>query len=816
MKTPFFIPIICFIFGIAIAGIFAAGLHGNIVLTVLVTELALIIGAIFISKKYIFYVLLCVYFLTLGIFRFSTFSDISEKDISSFVTSRENECLVYGAIITEPEQKKHFGAEQYVFLLNPKKVLIEKKEHDVNGIIQIRLFSKYDSPEIGDVIFIGGKIKSPGKRTNPYQFDYKKHLKTKGIRAVLSSKGTDHYFKTGELKGISFRIRKILSKWRNKASEIIDEEVGGISGAVFKAVILGLRGDIPVWVNDVFIRTGTMHILAISGLHIGILMFIVFKFLRFLRISINISSIFTICFILLFAVFAGARSSLMRAAIMGTFLMLGVIAQRNISSIYTLLFSAFVLLFIYPGQIFDTGFILSYCAVLSILFIVPFVDSFFDIEVAEKKRTRFEDIKFKIYQLFSMSVSVWLGIMPLIAFYFGILTPFVFLINFIAIPFLFLIIILGICFFAFCLIPVGAISAVPAFLLRESILVFLGLLTGFVKMPMSFVKVATPVTGITIVYYAILFAVIFLPGKDNRKKKVLFPAFILLAAILFICSEISAKTPVVFTATFFDVEKADAALLEFSDNSVVLIDGGNGEGLFSKDAGKKTLEPYLRNKGIRSIDAIILSHPHADHIGGLFYIIDNFKVGCIVTADWKKIFKNNDIAGESDSMEMFRKIRKISLEKGIKMIYVESGDRIEGIKDISFEVFNPDIDEKYSDFNNPSVVVKMTDKYNNSILFCGDAEEQAIKDILCFGDRIKADYVKFPHHGGCIGKKAVIDQFLSTTDCVRYIITNKSRKAINPYVEEALKQNSIDYFVLGEDGAVTINRENETLRIRGQ
>lgn len=174
---------------------------------------------------------------------------------------------------------------------------------------------------------------------------------------------------------------------------------------------------------------------------------------------------------------------------------------------------------------------------------------------------------------------------------------------------------------------------------------------------------------------------------------------------------------------FIDVGQADCALL-VADGHYMVIDGGNND---DADA----IVSYLKNQGVKTLDAVVGTHPHEDHIGSLDAIINSFDVEAVYMP---KIMHTS---------QTFEDVLDAIANKGLKIKAPNPGDTI-SFHGLPVEFLGPQ--QEYGDFNNNSIVLKVT-AGERSFLFTGDAEETAEKDILNAGYDLQADVLKVGHHG---------------------------------------------------------------------
>ncbi|MGB2961010.1 MAG: DNA internalization-related competence protein ComEC/Rec2 [Candidatus Omnitrophota bacterium] len=796
MKRPLLVPILSFLTGIFLAGFFT--LPTAITIIVLVLTFTLLIAAI--KNARFFFPVLCLFFFLLGAFRYTSDIIPAPGDISSFLSKDQQEAVIYGTVTSDPEQGGPFYARYRKFSFDVDKLLTGDTEQETTGSVLVTLFSEKDFPEIGDRLALGGKLSVPPGKTNPGGFDYGLYLKRNGIRAVMYSGERDHYFKTGVSRTPVILLQRFLFSAREKASRVISKFLSGTPKAVIGSVILGRRGDIADQTEDIFVKTGTMHILAVSGLHVGILAFILLGLFRLLLIPRNLSYVLTILGICAFAVFAGARPSSLRAAIMGSFVLFGLMLGRKADILSALALSALLITFFQPGQLFQAGFILSYLAVLSIVLITPLTDALFNIPPFNPRENIKARIKRYALKSLSLSLAVWVGMIPVIAAYFKIITPSVFINNLVAVPVLSVLIVLG-----FCLVLLGSFAfLIPlAVMLSRFLNVLIGLFINIMRMfsqvPFSFVRVPSPNFFLSMVYYAALAGVIFLFTRKKASSKTIV-LFLIFAANLFVWNEVFLRPPDAFQTTFFDVRKADAAVLEFTDGSVMMIDGGSGGNWTGRDAGRNVIAPYLWQRGIRKIDCVLLTHDHEDHIGGLLYILDNFKVGTVIDGGGR--------VGKGFEKKLYERFLGIIKKKKIERLEARRGDIIEGLPEAKFYCFNPPGDFSYGDPNNDSIVVKAITNSDNSIIFCADAASRAMKDMLRFGPKLRSNLMKVPHHGGGLGDMVIAREFLEETGPNTAVISSTSR-----YVKEDLlktfQEMGTKVYVTSGSGAIIAKEKNK-------
>jgi competence protein ComEC len=311
----------------------------------------------------------------------------------------------------------------------------------------------------GDRLMVETEFASPEKPLNPDAFDYATYLKRQGI-------GATSYISSGswQITGHSnaFSIRREADKWRNYLLDIYRKfNIQGDEFAVLAALTLGYTDDLQPDLRASYSATGAMHILSVSGMHVGVIYVVIAFLLSFLDKSQKkkiLKSIIIILFLWVYAFVSGMSAAVIRAALMFSFVAFAYCLERK-SQIYNTIFMSAMLMLVYnPNFLYDVGFQLSYSAVLSIIFFQPIIDKLYK---PTNKISRFT------WEMFSVSIAAQLGTTPFTLYYFQQFPNYFLLTNFIAIPLSSLVIYLAIGLLTVSWIPY--LSAVMGFVLKWSV-----------------------------------------------------------------------------------------------------------------------------------------------------------------------------------------------------------------------------------------------------------------------------------------------------------------------------------------------------------
>lgn len=323
------------------------------------------------------------------------------------------------------------------FVLNLRQIKDHQGWRNVSGKVLVNLFQDL-ALDYGHDIVLTGKLHRPFEFSRGKKFSYRSYLKRQGIYYVLSVK------KSSLVEVLRIRrgngILSELYQWRRVVSGIPEKHLNVAHASLVQAMLLGERLHIPASLNDVFAKTGTTHILAISGFNVGIVVAVLFLLLRMLPLAAMVTYGLTMGFVIFYVVLTGASPSVVRAGIMAVVFLTSFVIERETHSINTLAFAAFLILWLDPQNIFDVGFQLSFISVLAILLFYP---CFMACLQPLLKKYSYNVLKF-VLESFAVSLSATLGVAGLIAYYFEIVTPVSLVSNLIVVPLSTVVTILGI------------------------------------------------------------------------------------------------------------------------------------------------------------------------------------------------------------------------------------------------------------------------------------------------------------------------------------------------------------------------------------
>ena len=464
-------------------------------------------------------------------------------------------------------------------------------------------------------------------------------------------------------------------------------------------------------------KSGIYHLFAISGAHIAIISFFLFSFFRLVRIPTRISYLLVMVFLLFYALLVEGRPSVMRATIMTLAFLLGKLIWRNVNLINTISISAFLLLFLNPFSLFNLGFQLTFSATLTIILFFPRIIKYFP------------RLPLRISEIFVLSLTAQLGVLPFVASAFNRVTFSSLLLNFAALPLVALIMASGYIF-----LPLSLLSPALAQPLVKGIDFLIDLLirSSHLLDRFSFISYRIPTPHLIILAGYFLFLYLFLlPSRIKRQKLILSLCF--LGFFLLLITHPFPPLSQNLKLTFIDVGQGESILVEFPGQRKMLIDGGGfPEGNF--DIGESIVSPFLWKKGIKKIDYLVLTHAHPDHLNGLKAVSKNFKIG-----EFWEAFS----PGESEDYAEFKKI----LPGSVRSRRFFRGDS-QQVKTIRIEALHPERDELIVSRvrNDDSLVIRLT-YGQTSFLLPGDIGIPSEEEIMENFKDIESQVLKSPHHG---------------------------------------------------------------------
>lgn len=734
-------------------------------------------------------VFLCTFYLVI-LFIYLNFFPISEYHNDSI----EGENIIITGIVREIHYKND---KIQVYL---KDVVFADGKISDRGMGAVAYFSQDTvCPQINEQVTLSGTFHNFERVTNPGQFDMARYYQLKGIdfsMAKCSIRGNKRTVTT---------VGALLYGIRRAAESVIGNNYSEENAAVLKAMLLGNKDELPEKIKDLFEKSGCSHVLCISGTHIGIIGMAIYVLFKKTIRNRKLSGIASAVIIIIYGMMTGMGAATCRAIIMFGINILSDITGRDYDLTTALSIAAVVSLVFNPLLIYDSGFLMSFGAVLGIGLVFPTV-KFILPEIKKKNddngAAAAEKCFRKIYDGFRISISITIFTLPLALFFYYGISLYAVVINLIIIPLMGVLLASGILSVISGGLCLSFLAAVLSQITSAILWVYKLVCSIAVRLPGNYHILGKPHLWKIAAYYLILFIIIEITSyikKSGYRKNIKIKSVILLlylSALIFICCNIKTG----FNLTVLDVGQGDCIIFSVKDK-VFLMDCGSTD---KEKAGKYILIPALKAMGVSHLEGIFISHGDADHVNGIEELIsEGVKEGIEIN----RLFVTNNTYYSKEGEKIVNEARRNYPDAGIDIF--EEGSRIL-VDGMQIEGLLPHRNER-GDANEMSMVILI--RYEKfSTLLCGDVEgngEKALTDKLHEGVSV----YKVAHHGskGTSGESLL----KKLRPLVAVVSAGKNNSYGHPHKETLKRLADIKsrVFVTIDSGAVSIKSDGRHIVI---
>ncbi|WP_051353125.1 DNA internalization-related competence protein ComEC/Rec2 [Thalassobacillus devorans] len=614
----------------------------------------------------------------------------------------------------------------------------------------------------GAVCQVQSAVSLPPSATNPGEFDYRDYLSHKGITSqIIINEATQMTCSGSSWLALLYEQRKRLL---NAYEENLPDDVF----SWLTALVFGNTDGLDNTIIELFRRWNLSHLLAISGLHIGLMIALLLYILYRSGITtVEKSFWFLFFFMPLYALFAGGAPSVLRAVTMALLgmLILKLRLQIRLLDMLSLLLLSFLI--INPSYFYHLGFQFSFLVTFAIVL----------------SNTWFNRTSSKLFLLSKISLLSQLIILPLQLFNFFQFNPLSIFINLIYVPYFSFFVIPYMIFLSFFTLFVPGLASLGSeifLLIHGFFLEVLRQVDTFLYYPWIIGKI-TPLFSIG---YYILLALMMVKLENGEERKA-FNTGILVVTLLIIFS-LKPYFSKEGTITILDIGQGDSIVVELPYRKGVFLIDAAGPSHFSKNQKRiadNVIRPFLQSKGISDIDAIFLSHEDSDHVGSVPYVIDQFHVEKLITSPYFQF---------SEALQ-----KKVSEER-LRIIRAKGGDSLV-LNGQRFAILNPVKD--FAETNDNSLVMH-TSFGMDTWLFTGDISVKVEQELLNAFPYLQADVLKVAHHGSSTSSSQAFLESLQVKAAL--ISTGKDNRYGHPHKTtiEALSQQEISIFRTDLQGAI--------------
>jgi competence protein ComEC len=707
-----------------------------------------------------------------------------------------------------PDPGKIFEtSERTLFTLRTSQLRDGNMWIPVSGNTSVSVYADCRYLRIGDEIELFGELLQPQKPDNPGGYDYADMLHGKRVLAVLrcpDKTAVNILYKN------YFSLNRWIESIRRTGVSSIERHLSTKTIALAEAMIFGVRESVDEEVRQRMIDTGTMHLLAISGLHVALIAGIAAYFLRMFRFPRRMVAVSMIVFVLFYLLLTDVRTPAIRATALVCSVSVAVYLCRRTSAANVLCASALIVLFLNPPELFQFGAQLSFLATGSFLWLPKFVtlkSCFVPADPADEDLRTLRDIEQtesgswfflrllsrffrRAVEIFLVSLIVWLITMPILLSRIHVFTPVAVLVNpLLGIP------LTAAMFFGFATAMLGQIPLLGNVLgccADFSFQLLLDLIAWFQRLGGHY-WVAGPPDWWSIVFYSVFSLFTFLPIK--RPRRILFISLIVWIGIGIASGYYRDWTRLSndrLTLSVFAAGHGNCVLITTPESKTIICDAGC---LASPRYAADILSHAVWRQGKMRIDAILISHPDNDHFNGVSLLVDRFAIGTVLISPY---FTDVKKMPERESWALLKsKLEK----KKIPIKMIGDGDDLSAFGLSVSKILHPPKEEfaERENVNAASLVLWFAHR-GIGVLITGDLDGLETAPFL-LRKPMPAEIVMMPHHGG---KSSQTEKLLNWAS-PKMLIYSHGKMTYKPEVLEQYRQKGYEVRSTFLEGAVEIN-----------
>ena len=653
---------------------------------------------------------------------------------------------VIGIVTTEPKIEATGNAS---FLLRLHKARINGQDFQTNATVFVRWRGR---PNVGDELALFGTFQPIEPPRNPGEFDMRAYLARRDVKNLFIVR----YPENGRIlaPGSGFSILRVAARSREWMQRMLSRDLEDSPDVVslICGTSLGLRHQTHDDIEEPFQQTGTLHLFAVAGLHVGIVAKLLWTFAMVLRLPRKVATALIIPLLFFYAAITGLHTASVRAAVMSALLLGGIFFDRKVLALNSLAAAAFLILLFDSNQLFTSGFQLSFAVVGAIVLLADpmFVrferivapDPFLPRLLLSRPRRFFAAVGRGLARAASVSLAAWIGSLLLIYWYFYLVTPVSLFANLVVVPIAYFV--LALAMLSLMAAPISSALSIlfnnANWLMSRAVL---GLVHFFAMLPAGHV---------------------YLARFTERHAPI--------------------------TITVLDEGTGGAAHIR-TNNYDWLIDCG------SQRNYERTLKSFLHSRGINRIEGILLTHGDAQHIGGAADTVADFAP--------REIYEN-----PLDVRSAVQRRLSDALQPGkTKPRHLIRGDSLLFGRNVRAEILYPTTNIKVTAADDAPLIVQLVFDEEIRVLFESDAGAKAEAALLETGDNLQSDIlIKGQHHSG----GSATPRFLEAVKPKLIVATSRESPVAEQITEEwanEIAHRGIKLFRQDQTGAVEVQFGDE-------
>jgi competence protein ComEC len=777
--------------------------HSQNIIPVLLITIALLLGAVFFVPLRVRIFILSATFFFAGILLIQSKPPLSRM---ANLSAKRIKVTIEGTLL-EPAGSINLMAR---FKVRAHRLFYEGKWLAVDANIYVSVYRHAPFLEPGQKVRFPARLRPFTNFNNPGAYDYASAMKSKGYCCAASVSDGRRVVPMGP--GCLSLLSRFAEKVRKPVRHFIKERLDQDDSSLFQALILGERQTITPGIREHFNRTGLGHLLAVSGLHIGLVAGVCFFIFRkilslsyrlTLAIDIKKAAAVMTCFpVAGYAFLAGFEVSSQRAMIMVLAFLFSLIIGREKDVWSTIALAGLIILATDPQALFSISFQLSFCAVIGIVWLTPSVMSKITAHQAPRSgiiQNMLWGIFYYLIGLVAVSLCATIFLFPVTSFYFHRISLVAVPANIGAVP------LLGIW-----VLPIGLLSVLALPFSYEAASALLTFSALGLRGMMSWINywscfswaslwALTPNLFEIGLFYLLVLALFFC--KRRLWARVMLPVvfFVIIVDAAYWVHKVRFNRDLIIT--FIDVGQGNAALVEFPGGKKMIIDGGG----FSSDhfdVGRMVVAPFLWQSKIMDIDYVVMSHPQADHMNGLRFIAENFHP--------EEFWYNGDRVKTKTFLDLMRILESGSIRKLVPADLFSA--RV--INNVKVEVLYPLKTRGSTDLNNNSLVIRISFK-GISFLFPGDIEAEGERRLVQNSEQsLTSQVLLSPHHGSKSSSSMNFLKAVSPEICIISCGAGNFFGFPHPQTLKRLKNIGCQVIRIDKSGATQVRVGAKGLQIR--